>query len=363
MSEDPRISRTSGIDIPAESRADLPSTSSPPALSHRLFFGADGLRASWSLLIFFVIISLLILPTIPIFRHQLAQQTPAPHTTAAHGPVERGVSATLTQDGLLFAVLLVSSFVMSRIERRPFASYGIGATPQALRQLFTGLLWGVLFLSLLILLLRSIHLLVFDARLLSAAAIPRFAAEWALGFLFVSLFEEYFLRGFLLFTLARGLSGIYAAILKSPHTDALGFWTAATLLAFVFGLGHRANPGESSIGLLTAGVAALVFSLSLWRTGSLWWAIGFHAAWDWAQSFLYGVADSGIMMRHHLFATHPVGTPLLSGGLTGPEGSVFVLPLLLAVAAVIWVTLPQTPRPSGPLLEAPGTLVTARDSL
>jgi hypothetical protein len=74
---------------------------------------------------------------------------------------------------------------------------------------------------------------------------------------------------------------------------------------------------------VAAGLAGLVFCFALYRTGSLWWAIGIHAAWDWSQSFLYGVADSGLMAEGHLFATHPVGKPILSGGLTGPEGSVF----------------------------------------
>lgn len=85
-----------------------------------------------------------------------------------------------------------------------------------------------------------------------------------------------------------------------------------------------------------------VFCLSLWRTGSLWWAIGFHASWDWAQSFLYGVADSGLIVQHHLLATHPVGKPILSGGATGPEGSIFILPVMAVVSCIIIFTLPRT---------------------
>jgi len=80
----------------------------------------------------------------------------------------------------------------------------------------------------------------------------------------------------------------------------------------------------------------------LWRTGSLWWAIGFHASWDWAQSFLYGVADSGLMVEYHLLGTHALGTPLMSGGTTGPEGSIFVLPLLAVISFIIMFTLPLT---------------------
>jgi hypothetical protein len=128
---------------------------------------------------------------------------------------------------------------------------------------------------------------------------------------------------------------------KTRHHKALGFWTAALLLSFLFGLGHASNLGESPIGLLSASLASLVFCLSLWRTGSLWWAIGFHTTWDWAQSFLYGVADSGTMVQHHLFSSHPAGRPILSGGATGPEGSIFILAVLAFISLIILFTLPR----------------------
>ena len=48
------------------------------------------------------------------------------------------------------------------------------------------------------------------------------------------------------------------------------------------------------------------------------------------------------MVKGHLFSTHPVGRPFLSGGLTGPEGSVFLIPVLLTGVAAILITLPHT---------------------
>jgi membrane protease YdiL (CAAX protease family) len=137
------------------------------------------------------------------------------------------------------------------------------------------------------------------------------------------------------------LAGIYQWIFKTPQSPALGFWTAAIMFSILFGLGHGSNPGESPIGLLSAGLAGLVFCFSLWRTGSLWWAIGFHASWDWGQSFLYGVADSGLMAQHHLLATHPVGKVVLSGGATGPEGSIAILGVFVVIAVIIVFTLPR----------------------
>jgi membrane protease YdiL (CAAX protease family) len=247
-----------------------------------------------------------------------------------------------------FLAVLLATLLMAKIERRPFRVFGLGGI-NPLRQFLQGLAWGVSCLTVLILALKLTGLLHFDARLLSNAEAIRFGLIWLGGFLLVALLEETLTRGYLQYTLARGFAGIYGAAFKTRHRHALGFWTAAFLLSFLFGLGHGSNPGESPIGLLSAGLAGFVFCLALYRTGSLWWAIGFHTSWDWAQSFLYGVADSGQMVQGHLFATHPIGKPLLSGGLTGPEGSIFVIPTLALVAAIITLTLPHTHHPGAGL--------------
>jgi membrane protease YdiL (CAAX protease family) len=241
--------------------------------------------------------------------------------------------------GLLCVAL--ATWLMAGIERRPFSEYGY-SRERLLRNFVGGLGWGMVLLSLLIALLRTSGLLVFDARMLSGSSIVRYGLLWLGGFLLVALVEEMLSRGYLQFTLTRALSGMYRSLTGTPHANAFGFWSAAVILSIGFGVGHGSNPGESPLGLVSAGIAGFLFCLSLWRTGSLWWAIGFHASWDWAQSFLYGVADSGLMVNGHLYATHPVGRPILSGGLTGPEGSVFMLLVMAIGAIVILLTLPRT---------------------
>ena len=244
---------------------------------------------------------------------------------------------------MLLLAVGAASAVLSRLEGRPLRCYGLGATTGGLRQFLSGILWGVLMLGALVLALWLTHHLVLTGVLLAGAASLRFAAEWAIAFCVVALLEEYALRGFLQFTLARGIAGALRATTHSPYAAGIGFWIAAALLSFFFGFGHGSNPGESPIGLLSAGLIGLVFCLSLWRTGSLWWAIGFHAAWDWMQSFIFGVPDSGTVVQFHLLASHSAGPPLLSGGTTGPEGSLYILPVILAIVAAIVLTLPRTP--------------------
>jgi membrane protease YdiL (CAAX protease family) len=298
--------------------------------------GADGLRACWSLLIFITLLaaSLKSVSVLIKLLHLLPGQ-PAPN-------MDLSPSFAIIGESLPFLATLLVTWIMSKIEGRPNGVYGLGGT-RPLPNFVTGLAWGVTCLSLLILLLWKSGLLVFDSRLIFGPDIFRYGAVWLLGFLLVGLLEEYHLtRGYVLFTLTRGLAGIYAWLFKTRHSRALGFWTAALGLSILFGLGHGHNPNESPIGLLSAGLASVVFCLSLWRTGSLWWAIGFHTSWDWAQSFLYGVADSGLMAQHRLFATHPLGKPIMSGGSTGPEGSIFILLILPIISIIILFTLPRT---------------------
>jgi len=77
---------------------------------------------------------------------------------------------------------------------------------------------------------------------------------------------------------------------------------------------------------------------TLWLSGSLWFAIGNHAAWDWDQTFLFGTPDSGLHGQHALMNPTFHGPTLLAGGTDGPEGSVLVVlsegPFLVLVAII-----------------------------
>ena len=315
---------------------DATPVSAPPSALHKIFIGKDGLRAGWSLLIFIALLAAMFF-SVTAIGHQIYPAARKATKTAA------GISATprwFISEFVPFLVTLFVTWVMAKIERRPNAVYGLGGK-RKLPHFIGGLFWGVACLSMLLLTLWRTEFLVIDRRLLSGFAILRYGTIWLLGFLMVGLSEEYLLRGYVQYTLSRGLAGFYRWAFNTRHSVAMGFWTSAVLFSVVFGLSHSKNPGESPLGLLSAGLAGIVFCLSLWRTGSLWWAIGFHTAWDWAQSFLYGVADSGTMIQHHFLATHPVGNPLFSGGATGPEGSIFALAILALTSFILMFSLPD----------------------
>ena len=313
-------------------------TPAPPAPSRFewIFFGKDGLRAGWSLLIYIALLAA-VFACVNLVGHAVHPPPPKGAKTPA-GP--SSVPLMATNEALAFISIFLVTWIMSKIERRPNGVYGLGGS-RKVAHLLAGLMWGVTCISILVATLMMTGLLVVEGRLLFGAEIIHYGAMWLAVFVLVGFLEEYLMRGYLLYTLSRGLSGLYQWALKTERHATLGFWTSAVALSILFGLGHRGNPGESPIGLLSAGSAGMVFCYSLWRTGSLWWAIGFHAAWDWGQSFLYGVADSGVLVPHRLLATHPVGRPILSGGSTGPEGSILVVVILALACLIIYLTLPR----------------------
>jgi hypothetical protein len=73
----------------------------------------------------------------------------------------------------------------------------------------------------------------------------------------------------------------------------------------------------------------LLFCLLLRRSGNLWMPIGFHASFGWAQSYFYGIPNSGRTLPGHLFSGSSSGPTWLTGGTVGPEGSLLLTLLLV----------------------------------
>jgi uncharacterized protein len=278
---------------------------------HWIFFGPEGLRAGWGVLLFVLLFIGFLFLTGRVLRHFLPRGRPS-----AVFPLRL---AFISESAQLIPLLLATG-IMALIEGRSLLAYGYHGTARAVR-FFSGLVWGFVALSALVFALWKAGLLAFDGVQLHGAAIWKYALGWAFLFLVVALFEESTLRGYLQFTLTRGI----------------GFWWGALLLSCLFGFSHGTNPGETPVGLFGAAGVGLVFCLSLWYTGSLWWALGCHAGWDWAESYFYGTSDSGLMAQGHLLGEHPTGPLLWSGGTTGPEGSLLALGLIAVMALLMWL--------------------------
>jgi membrane protease YdiL (CAAX protease family) len=326
-----------------------------PSTLRRIFMGRFGLRAGWGIAIFVVVVAILTafagvfavaangqLKEAITVQMQAKAHPELPHVFHVHF----APALVIVNDGVTFLGMAAMCFLFSKTEPRRFGTYGIGKSRRL--DFFPGAFWGLAMLSVLVLALHAAHVLVFDARILHGPAILLYGLKWLLAFLMVGFSEEYQLRGYLQYTLTRGVYGL-AEKLAPQRARLIAFWIAAVIMSLAFGALHLGNGGENALGIGQVVLVGIVFSYALWRTGSLWWAIGFHTAWDWAQSFLYGVPDSGNISVGRLFQTHAAGSPLLSGGVDGPEGSLLCVPVMLLVLVIVrYTTRPGVQPPLEP---------------
>jgi uncharacterized protein len=295
------------IDVKASPGAGLPQTptfaaANEASYAHTLFIGPDGLRPGWGFA-FYVVAFLMIQQ----FAVQLAW---------AHDFGDNGLRSRMLEEIGNFLAAVIPAVVLAGVERRPWSAYGLPGRQAFGRLAWIGVLWGFAAISVVIIALYGAHAFSFGHIVLHGKRLLRFAAYWTIYFVLVGLFEDFLFRGYSQFTLTRGI----------------GFWPAALVLASIFGFSHRGNAGERWSGILIAAFIGLFFCLTLRRMGNLWFAIGFHAAWDWGETFFYSVPDSGTVWPGHLLSSSLCGPAWLTGGSVGPEGSL----LCFAVIALVW---------------------------
>jgi membrane protease YdiL (CAAX protease family) len=230
----------------------------------------------------------------------------------------------LQEDLLSFLAALGAALFMAQLERRPVDVYGL---PRALafgKLFWQGCVLGLIEVTLLVSLIAVFGGYSFGEFSIHGLEVLRWGGLWFVAFVCVGLYEEYLFRGYAQYTLAQGID----------------FWPAAIILSVLFGAGHLLNPGESYVGVASVVATGLLFAFTLRRTGNLWLAVGWHASFDFGETFLYSVPDSGMLFTHHLSNASLHGSAWLTGGSVGPEGSVLSFITLGVMALLTHVLFP-----------------------
>jgi membrane protease YdiL (CAAX protease family) len=304
------------INLPPEPSISELTAPQPPPPASSVFRGANGIRAGWRALIFLaIVVGLVAVVNLVIFLilHFLFHRPPHPPQMAS----SLSPTTALLSDGGILLFTALAALIMSRIERRKWEQYGL-----PLRLAFGGDFWvgifiGFLAISVSLFAIFTLHGFHLTGVATHGTTLVMATAAWTGAFLIVGLGEEFAFRGYLQYTLTTGM----------------GFWPAAIVLSLLFGLAHAGNPGESKFGLVSVVCFALLFCFILRRTGNLWWVVGFHAGWDWGQTFFYGVTDSGLAPYHNFLNSSFSGPTWLTGGSVGPEASIFT-PIVLLIVGV-----------------------------
>jgi len=301
----------------------------------KIFFNSRGLRAGWRLLIFVgIVIGLQFLTNwiVPQFIHL----TERPNLD----PV-----GMITIDLETLIQALVATWIMARIERRRLPDYGIPVRSAFGRDFWVGIAWGMGSTSLLVGLIAAFGGYRILGIAIHGAQFWYFLGVWIIANLLIGFSEEIQFRGYLLTTLA----------------DGIGFWAAAVLLSVGFGALHYfLKPHERWEDFAATALLGLFGCLTLRRTGTLAFMIGFHAAFDFANLFVWSGQNAGDHAVGHLLDTRWQGPEWLTGGMLGPEASWMVFVVIAVMFGVFDRYYRHTTFP--PAVAARAVLVAAAGS-
>lgn len=291
-----------------------------------IFVGPTGVRAGWRLLVFLAIVAVLATLARPLLAR-------IGTNLAEHFSPANVIMAEVPQ----FLIVLIAAAIMARFERRKLAEFGLPLRRAFGKHFWMGAAWGFGMLSVIIALMAATHTYTAGGFALSPSVTFEYAALWAVGCLTIGLFEEFAFRGYMQYTLTTGM----------------GFWPAAALTCTLFALAHSSNPGETWVGIVEVVLIALFLCTALRCTGTLWFAVGWHMAFDWGESFFYSTPDSGIHAVGHMLKASLMGSKWLSGGTVGPEASVFDVFVTLAGILLLTKMYPEAEYPllATPLIE------------
>jgi CAAX protease family protein len=166
----------------------------------------------------------------------------------------------------------------------------------AWRDFLIGSLFGLTAVVILVGAIAALGGFTFGTIAMSGPRLAQFIFAWLAAMLMIGVAEEMDFRAAGLLTLA----------------EAIGFWPAAIALSALFGAVHYFfKPMENLADALSVGLLGLFLCFTVLRSGAIWFAIGFHALFDYAALYVFGAPNSGNGGR-------PIATRLLTGTYHGP---------------------------------------------
>jgi len=242
---------------------------------------------------------------------------------------------SVNPDGQMWALviggvvhLLLFIWAWKRLEHKPFSAMLLAFSRRLWRPLFFGLIVGlgeILLVFGILAVLGSVHIEWGDVSISSQVLLA--AAGWfVVSSLLAPILEEIECRGYLFQNVKRGWGTILAIIV-----------TAA-----VFAARHIQNPNANTLGLVNIALISIVFTVGMLRFRSLWFPIGWHASWNFAQFFLFGLPNSGYspdglgLPGTTLLVSQISGPIWLTGGKFGLEGSAISTIVLLGILLWLW---------------------------
>jgi membrane protease YdiL (CAAX protease family) len=296
----------------------------------RLFLGEDGkLRHIWRALSF----SALVFWLLPYGADPLtALVFNALHLKPTLSP---GLVALV--EGEYFLTALVATIPFAIYERRSVFSYGLTLSRAFSLPTLEGIAVGAVMAVAVAAGMIALGGMQVHGLAIAGSALGMAALAWLGTNICVGISEEFWFRSYLLQSLWRSI----------------GFWPASLVIAAGFAAIHYfSKPGENIWDVITLVWFSLLLCLSVLRIGTLWFAVGLHAAFDYMQLFVIGTPNGGQRPEGHLLDATFNGPAWLTGGTLGTEASFLMYPMLALATLYVWLryrpaaaTTAEPPKP------------------
>ncbi len=216
---------------------------------------------------------------------------------------------------LLVSVLLWTWIFWMKIQKNSFVSIGFYRNTGWMKEIILGFVTGVV-------LLGSVFLILLITGNITVDAIEFHPASLATNlviFLLVGFNEEMITRGYLMGSIKKLSNKVFALV----------------LVAVLFSLMHIFNDNFSLVPFLNIFLAGILLGVVYIYTERLWFAISLHFTWNFFQGPVFGSQVSGNVTDGTFIQLTKTGSPLITGGDFGFEGSLLMTFLMIAIIFAI----------------------------
>lgn len=298
-------------------RNHLPRPNSTREQGMRLkhvFIGSHGkLRAIWRAAIFYAAGEWLVFP---LLDRALSLAARPLHLTQGF---TAGNIALSEFANFLTALICTGAFAL--YERRRVDSYGLPVNRAFSWQTFEGAAAGVIMAGAVAVGMIALGGMQIRGLASSGSALAFSALAWLGANICIGVAEEFWFRSYFQQTLWKSI----------------GFWPATTVIALIFAAEHYFfKQGENVWDVITLVSLSMLLSYTMLRTGALWFAVGFHIAFDYMQLFVIGTPNGSHFPAGRLLDVRFNGPPWLTGGVLGTEASFLMYPVIALLWLYVW---------------------------
>jgi membrane protease YdiL (CAAX protease family) len=220
-----------------------------------------------------------------------------------------------------FCVALICTGTLALYERRRVDSYGLPVARAVGRDTWEGVGAGLVMAAAVAIGMLALGGMQIRGLATTGTALATSALAWLGANMLVGLAEEFYFRSYFLQSLWKGI----------------GFWPASLVISLLFAADHYFfKAGENVWDVVTLVSLSLVLCYSVLRTGTLWFAVGFHFAFDYMQLFVIGTPNGSRVPAGRLLDATFLGPTWLTGGVLGTEASFLMYPAIAALALYVW---------------------------